>query len=166
MLDLKAIFDVAEAATNAQHGSRDSADDATPPPKVTDSGMPVAVSPDVPEQANPLFDDIQAAPAAGAKHAFRSRLSKPASGGDWPENVAALGDFVLLLSVDDLPAAPFDFGPAATVVDATKFLGWLQADVRRGPNGPRAMYGALQSDLRRLWQCVEVHRTTSEPKDG
>ncbi|MEO8495286.1 MAG: hypothetical protein ABI614_09460 [Planctomycetota bacterium] len=83
-------------------------------------------------------------------HVSRSRLSNPASAGDWPADVAALADFVLLLSVDDLPAAPFDDGPAATVVDAAKYLRWLQADVRRGPNGPRARYGAIQDDLRRL----------------
>ena len=68
---------------------------------------------------------------------------------DWP---AALADFVLLLTPDDLPAEPFELNPWTTVVDRTRFLKWLQADIRRGETGPRARLGALQTDLRHLWQ--------------
>lgn len=70
---------------------------------------------------------------------------------DWP---AALADFVLLLQPEDLPAAPFSPGPAATVTDHAKYLRTLQADIRRGPSGPRARYGALQDDLRRLQRTL------------
>lgn len=105
-------------------------------------------------EAGSMVDHFSTAPDADTKHDARAHRLNPTSGGEWPADVEALGDFVLLLSVDDLPAAPFDFGPAETVVDAAKFLYWLQADVRRGPSGPRARYGALQSDLRRLSQCV------------
>ncbi|MBI2481341.1 MAG: hypothetical protein HYV60_22685, partial [Planctomycetia bacterium] len=90
---------------------------------------------------------------------IRSRLlSSPAArGDDWPSDIAAAADFALLLTPDDLPATPFDFGgPHCIVVDADKFLRWLQADVRRGPISPRAMYGALQSDLRRLRGMFET----------
>ncbi|MDA1055008.1 MAG: hypothetical protein O3C40_31685 [Planctomycetota bacterium] len=120
----------------------------------SDAPRPVAESRNLPNEPGPLVDHFSAAPAADTKHVARSRRPNPTSGGDWPADVAAMADFALLLSVDDLPAAPFDFGPAETVVDAAKFLYWLRADVRRGPSGPRAMYGALQSDLRRLSQCV------------
>jgi len=69
---------------------------------------------------------------------------------DWP---AALADFVLLLGADDLPPA-FSLGPGRVVSDSDKFLRWVKADIRRGPSGPRARYGALQSDLERLRQLL------------
>jgi len=115
MLNLKTIFDVVESPVEVRLVSRDS------------------LSPDLPEQADPLFDEIQATPDAGAPRDSGSRLSNPERGLGWPKDVAVLVDFVLLLSVDDLPPAPFDFGSGATVVDAAMFLRWLQADVRRGP---------------------------------
>ena len=67
---------------------------------------------------------------------------------DWP---AAVADFVLLLTPDDLPATPFAFGgPHCVVVDRCKFLTSLRADIGRGPSGPRAIRGAMQADLRQL----------------
>ena len=69
---------------------------------------------------------------------------------DWPPDVGAAANFVMLLTVDDLPPAPFEFGPGCRIVDATKFLASLQTDVRCGPRGPRNRFGAVQSDLRRL----------------
>jgi len=99
----------------------------------------------------PMVDDFAGEPADETELvAERQRPNKP-RGGDWPADVAAAADFALLLTPDDLPATPFDFGgPHCIVVDAGKFLRSLQADVRRGPAGPRSMYGAIQGDLRRL----------------
>ena len=71
---------------------------------------------------------------------------------DWP---VALTDFVLLLGADDLPPT-FSLGPGRVVVDSAKYLRWLQADIRRGPTGPRARYGVLQSDLERLREMLNV----------
>ena len=65
----------------------------------------------------------------------------------WP---AALADFVLLLVPGDLPAPPFLITPAVQIVSRERFLNWLKADIYRGPTGPRARWGALQSDLQRL----------------
>jgi len=78
-----------------------------------------------------------------------ARPAKPAS--DWPGELA---DFALLLTADELPAVPFTLRPGVTVLNAGRFLTWLQADIRRGPLGPRARYGALQGDLRRLVDIV------------
>ena len=70
----------------------------------------------------------------------------------WP---GALADFVLLLTPADLPATPFEFGgPHCVVVDREEFLKAKQADIRRGPIGPRAMYGAIQEDLRKLHKIL------------
>lgn len=71
-----------------------------------------------------------------------------AVGSTWP---AALADFVLLLSPGDLPATPFEFGgPHCIVTDRRKFLTWLKSDVRRGAEGARARFGAIQTDIERL----------------
>jgi len=80
---------------------------------------------------------------------------------DWP---AALADFVLLLAPDDLPVVPFELNPWTTIVDRTKFLRWLQADIRRGHTGPRARLGTLQTDLRHLRQRLrDLPQDAREP---
>jgi hypothetical protein len=66
----------------------------------------------------------------------------------WPADVGALADFVLLLTADDLPPAPFALRQDSTVIDTDKFLRAIQADIRAGPHGPRS--GSLQRDLCRL----------------
>ena len=65
---------------------------------------------------------------------------------EWP---AALADFVLLLGPDDLPSS-FSLGHGEAVMDSAKYLRWVQRDIKRGPMGPRARYGALQRDMERL----------------
>jgi hypothetical protein len=69
----------------------------------------------------------------------------------WP---TAAGDFVLLLAPDDLPPAPFQFEPWAVIVDPTKFLRALRANILAGPGGPRNFYGAVAGDVRRLRDLV------------
>ncbi|HEY3392414.1 MAG TPA: hypothetical protein VGK58_06895 [Lacipirellulaceae bacterium] len=70
----------------------------------------------------------------------------------WPAAIGALADFVLLLTAEDLPPAPFAFRQYSTVVDAEKFLRLLQADIRAGPHGQRS--GCLHDDLCRLHKIV------------
>ena len=84
------------------------------------------------------------------KDELLSRL-RPTVADDWPVDLAALADWVLLLAPDDLPTTPLEFGGHyCVVVDRCKFIASLQTDIRRGASGPRARYGAIQSDLRRL----------------
>jgi hypothetical protein len=66
---------------------------------------------------------------------------------EWPRDVAAAADFVLLLAPDDLPATPFGLGPGRTIADAREFLRSLRKDVMAGPNGPRSFYGGIQGDI-------------------
>ena len=68
---------------------------------------------------------------------------------EWP---AAAADFCLRLAPDDLPQVPFRLNDWTTVSDAARFLRSLQADIKRGPSGPRAFYGALQNELIELQQ--------------
>ena len=98
-----------------------------------------------------LLDMLKPAAEAADETEQVTQPNDNARGGDWPADVAAAADFALLLTPEDLPATPFDFGgPHGIVFDAAKFLRWLKADLRRGPAGPRAMYGAIQADLQRL----------------
>jgi hypothetical protein len=140
MLDLKAIFDPDRTLPG---------DDVVVVAKRSDPKPPAA-------DATRVDDNAEAGTAAAP--IGRRLLSSPAARrGDWSADVAAAADFALLLTLGDLPSTPFDFGgPHCIVVDADKFLRWLQADARRGPISPRAMYGALQSDLRRLRGMLET----------
>ena len=90
--------------------------------------------------------DLAAAPHATTGQAGPRRAAVPVAI-DWP---AAAADFALLLAPDDLPRPPFKPNAWTEVRDAGRFLAWLQADIRRGPAGPRAFYGSLQSDLQDL----------------
>lgn len=70
----------------------------------------------------------------------------------WPDaDTAAAADFCLLLTRDDLPPAPFEFGGRwCIVINRERFLAGIQADAKAGPRGPRAKTGALRVDLLRL----------------
>ncbi|MCR9293451.1 MAG: hypothetical protein NXI32_12075 [bacterium] len=70
---------------------------------------------------------------------------------EWP---AAAADFCLLLTPEDLPPVPFMLNAWTEVRDADKKLRSLRADIIRGPNSPRAFYGALQADLLELRRFV------------
>ena len=88
---------------------------------------------------------LQAINAAGVGRISTRPANRPAI--KWPSDAA---DFVLLLTPDDLPAVPFQLNAWTEVRDAAKFLRSLRADIRRGPSGPRAFYGAIQADLLEL----------------
>ena len=123
MLDLKTIFD-------------------------PDRGQPTAV---VSISKIPDASVVIEQPRPPIAHNAKATASPAAVTDGWPNDLAALADWVLLLAPDDLPATPFEFGgPYCVVVDECKFIASLKTDIRRGTSGPRARYGALQSDLHRL----------------
>lgn len=49
-----------------------------------------------------------------------------------------------------LPDAPFSVESGVTVLDKKKFLAAIEDDIAHGPGGPRALTGAIQSDLAKL----------------
>ena len=74
---------------------------------------------------------------------------------EWPGTAA---DFCLLLTIDDLPPVPFWLNPWTEVRDVGRMLRYLRANILRGPSGPRAVYGALQADLRELQRfALRIH---------
>ncbi len=106
------------------------------------------------DATTPLVDEWRDELSLETPNTVRLLCAKPTYGGEWAEDVAPLAELALSLTPSDLPPVSFPFGPATIVTDREKFLRWLQADIRRGPRGPRAMYGALQHDLRRLRDVV------------
>ena len=55
---------------------------------------------------------------------------------------------------DRLPVEPFCLWPGTSVVDAALFFRSLDGDIAYGTDGPRAKYGGLVHDLKRLRSVV------------
>ena len=53
------------------------------------------------------------------------------------------------------PTKPFELSKGVTVANPAHFWEALRRDIAAGPRGPRARYGALQQDLRRLADLVK-----------
>ncbi len=51
-----------------------------------------------------------------------------------------------------LPRFAFNLGPAVRVADPDRYFAAIAGDVAGGPDGPRAVCGALPEDLARLHQ--------------
>lgn len=66
-----------------------------------------------------------------------------------------LAQWALELEPEALPKR-FTLRQGCVVLDRAKFLARLQADVRRGPSGPRARFGALQADVEALRALMPV----------
>ncbi len=65
----------------------------------------------------------------------------------WDAETAALIEWFLTTSP---PRAPFTLTKAVVVAHPARWWEALRRDIAAGPHGPRARYGALQQDLRRL----------------
>ncbi|MCH8112768.1 MAG: hypothetical protein IH905_12570 [Proteobacteria bacterium] len=50
------------------------------------------------------------------------------------------------------PLRPFELQQAVTIVRPAHYWEYLKADINAGPNRARGKTGALQGDLRRLYQ--------------
>ncbi len=53
------------------------------------------------------------------------------------------------------PAEPFELSKGVVVLKPVLWWTAARRDIATGPNGPRARYGALQQDLRRLADLVK-----------
>ena len=102
-----------------------------------------AMTPDLAERLRSHKPGLLTILRAAAAPEGVARAAEKAEGIPWP---AALADWALLLSPDDLPER-FTLRQGVEVVDRARFLVSLRRDIRRGPSGPRARYGALQRDL-------------------
>ena len=108
-----------------------------------------AESADAPVSPPPPAAEVVAAKTTEPSSARRS--PQPPATPDWP---AELASFVLALTPGDLPPTPFQLTPWAKVLDSARYLVWLKRDIVMGSDSPRARYGALQTDMRRLLDVV------------
>jgi len=67
-----------------------------------------------------------------------------------------LYEWVQTVTPDMLPAAPFAASDGVTVLDSGLWLESVQAEARCGPAGPRAKYGAIQADMRRIYELTTI----------
>ena len=54
------------------------------------------------------------------------------------------------------PAEPFELCQGVTILDPARWWRSIEGDIGCGPNGPRARYGAVQGDLRRLYALMKT----------
>ncbi len=64
------------------------------------------------------------------------------------------------------PTEPFELSKGVTVIRPALWWTALRRDIAAGPRGPRARYGALQEDLRRLKGLPNYHLDTSIPGES
>ena len=65
----------------------------------------------------------------------------------WEDDVLVIIEW---LRNPDPPAEPFRLDQVVSVSDPPLFWRTIKGDIAAGPTGPRARYGAIQDDLRRL----------------
>lgn len=93
----------------------------------------------MPESSQPL----KANPTPTGKSEPQSNVNAA-----WPPDVQSLVDWFLTL--EPRLISPFHLEDHRHISDPVKFCAALRLDISRGPTGPRARYGALQDDLRKL----------------
>jgi hypothetical protein len=97
-------------------------------------------------------DDTRAAAARYVRHVREQCAAFVPQGNEvtpWaPETAAALR----WLETWTPPPEPFHLSPGVVVSDPGRFVARLRGDAAEGPNGPRARHGALQKDVRLLWE--------------
>ncbi len=78
--------------------------------------------------------------------------SEPDNRPEWDSETRQLIDWFLTTA----PAAePFELCRGVTIRDPAQWWQSIRGDIACGPNGPRARYGAVQGDLRRLHALTE-----------
>ena len=65
----------------------------------------------------------------------------------WDEDTAELVRWFLTAAP---PAEPFELCRGVTILDPARWWRSIRSDIETGPTGPRARYGALQGNLRKL----------------
>ena len=102
--------------------------------------------------------------ANGSRHGLAERIPRPdhqdiPKGEDHDRRVGSVPpewDTETLRLIDWFrtttpPAEPFDLCRGVTVLDPVRWWRSIEGDIAAGPSGPRACYGAVQGDLRKLY---------------
>ncbi len=67
---------------------------------------------------------------------------------NWDADTQRLIDWFPITSP---PANPFELCRGVTILDPARWWRSIRGDIASGPTGPRARYGAVQGDLRKLF---------------
>ena len=117
--------------------------------------------------ARKLVQDVQSAGGTIVAAGDKLRLSAPAPlpdslmrelrqhkaevmglvGVEWDAETARIVEWFLAAPP---PTEPFDLFPYVRIIHPARWWRHLGVDISAGPKGPRARYGALQKDLKRL----------------
>ena len=73
---------------------------------------------------------------------------------EWEERLRAI-------TPKHLPPAPFKLRPHETIIDVELYLRRLHDGLARGPDAPRALTGALQSDIEALEKVIQVQEKSN-----
>ncbi len=79
-----------------------------------------------------------------------------AGGGVWDAETARLIEWFMQTSP---PAKPFELCKGVVIANPALWWTALMRDIAEGPKGPRACYGAVQSDLKRLARVMRADAT-------
>lgn len=80
-------------------------------------------------------------------------------GPDWDAETARIIEWFKTTSP---PSEPFELFSHVKVIHPGRWWKNLKADIAAGPKGPRARYGALQADLKRLAEILEGPRPDAD----
>ena len=107
------------------------------------------------EIARQVVADARSAPETQTQYDINDindQRSAPTADG-WDRETQRLIDWFLTTSP---PAEPFELCRGVTVLDPARWWRSIEGDIASGPNGPRARYGAVQGDLRRLHALMKT----------
>ena len=89
---------------------------------------------------------------AHLKHPNERSRTGPARRPGWDAETSALIEW---FKGTEPPTKPFELSKGVTVAAPKRFWEALRRDIGLGPHGPRARYGSLQQDLRRLAELLK-----------
>ena len=85
-------------------------------------------------------------------------VGQAVAGSTWDdEDWRRLAPIVEWFLIAEPPAEPFLLKQGIRITDPARWWRNTIIDIRQGPEGPRARYGALQDDLWRVWRMFLPH---------
>ena len=124
--------------------SSDTADDCAKSPDPAPIGAIVTIGSGIDRVKNTVEEGSHAVfPVSDAN----DNSDNSANRSDWDAETLRLIEWFRSVTP---PTEPFDLCRGVVILDPVRWWRSIEGDIASGPNGPRARYGAVQGDLRRL----------------